>query len=179
MSTEKITAPSRREVLQATGGLAATAMLSGLRFPNVHPGGADMIQVALVGCGGRGSGAAGQALSTKGGPIKLVAMADAFPDRLKSSYDNLHASYAALMDVPEERAQAWRHRHLDDPARIPMGPFPVCDLQEVERVHGETGHGRWSDEPKDAEAGRPSDGGESQSRRRLNVEARAKHPATP
>lgn len=113
MSTEKPTPPSRREVLQATGGLAASTMLTGFRLPNVHPGGADLIQVALVGCGGRGSGAAANALSTKSGPIKLVAMADAFPDRLKSSYNNLKGSFEKMMDVPEERKflglEAYKH----------------------------------------------------------------------
>ncbi len=95
--------PSRRQVLQATGGLAAAAVLPGFAFPKVHPGGSDLIQVALVGCGGRGSGAAVNALSTKSGPIKLIAMADAFPDRLKSSYDNITKSVGKSMDVPEER----------------------------------------------------------------------------
>ena len=57
-----------------------------------HPGGArrrdNTIQVALVGCGGRGTGACGNALQTaKQGPIKLVAMADVFEDRLDDSYD--------------------------------------------------------------------------------------------
>src|SRR3984957_15032975 len=82
MSTDKDTLPSRRQVLQATGGLAAAAMVTGFRFPDVHPGGSDMIQVALVGCGGRGGGAAENAVSTTSGPIKLVAMADVFQDRM-------------------------------------------------------------------------------------------------
>lgn len=78
-------------------------MLSGFRFPSVHPGGDDLIQVALVGCGGRGSGAAVNAVSTTSGPIKLVAMADAFGDRLTSSFDNLKKGIGDRMDVPEER----------------------------------------------------------------------------
>ena len=48
----------------------------------------NTIQVALVGCGGRGTGAAANALSTKSGPIKLVAMADVFEDRLDDSYED-------------------------------------------------------------------------------------------
>jgi len=103
MSTDNNNLPSRRQFLQTTGGLAAATMLSGFTFPRVNPGGSDLIQVALVGCGGRGSGAAANALSTKSGPIKLVAMADAFNDRLTSSYDNLHQTFAAAMDVPAER----------------------------------------------------------------------------
>lgn len=78
-------------------------MLSGLRVPNVFPGGSDLIQVALVGCGGRGGGAAVNAMSTKSGPIKLVAMADAFADRLNGTYENLHKDYSKTMDVPPER----------------------------------------------------------------------------
>ncbi len=103
MSIEKNNPISRRKFLHATGGLAAATALSGFDFPSVHPNGADTIQVALVGCGGRGSGAAANALATTSGPIKLVAMADAFPDRLKSSFDNLVKSNKAKMDVPEDR----------------------------------------------------------------------------
>jgi hypothetical protein len=50
----------------------------------------DTIKVALVGCGGRGTGAAMQALLTKQN-VKLVAMADAFRDRLDDCYKNLMA----------------------------------------------------------------------------------------
>jgi predicted dehydrogenase len=48
----------------------------------------DTINIALIGCGGRGTGAAAQALSTSQN-VRLVAMADAFEDRLESSYENL------------------------------------------------------------------------------------------
>jgi predicted dehydrogenase len=102
MSNENNSHPSRRQILKATGGLAAVVTPT-FAFPTVNTQGSDLIQVALVGCGGRGGGAAANALSTKSGPVKLVAMADAFPDRLKSSYDNLSKSFSAQMDVPEER----------------------------------------------------------------------------
>ena len=59
---------------------------------SVHAGENNTIQVALVGCGGRGTGAAANALSTKSGPIKLVAMADVFDDRLDDSYDELEGA---------------------------------------------------------------------------------------
>jgi predicted dehydrogenase len=59
-------------------------------IPHVNAASSDLIQVALVGCGGRGTGAAANALGTnKLGPIKLVAMADVFADRLKGSYNAL------------------------------------------------------------------------------------------
>jgi len=78
-------------------------MLGGLRLPEVHAAGSDEIRVALVGCGGRGGGAAVNAMSAKGGNIKLVAMADAFQDRLSSCYDNLTKDYGKTMDVPPDR----------------------------------------------------------------------------
>ena len=58
-----------------------------------------------MGCGGRGTGAVVNALSTKSGPIKLVAMADIFPDRLKGSYEDLHGNQELRsgVDVPPDR----------------------------------------------------------------------------
>ncbi len=97
---------SRRDFLKHTGRFATVSALAGVTLPYVHAAGSDMIQVALVGCGGRGSGAAGQALSTKSGPIKLVAMADVFDARLAASHARLTKQFAAqpaLLDVPEDR----------------------------------------------------------------------------
>ncbi|MBT32869.1 MAG: dehydrogenase [Thalassobius sp.] len=65
----------------------------------------DTIKIALVGCGGRGTGATVQALSTKEN-VKLVAMADAFKDRLDKSYENILAQETydatAKVDVKDE-----------------------------------------------------------------------------
>jgi len=94
---------SRREFLKTTGRLAAVSALAGTTLPHVHASGSDLVQLALVGCGGRGSGAAVNALNTKSGPIKLVAMADAYEHRLRNSYESLSKSVEAKMDVPEER----------------------------------------------------------------------------
>jgi predicted dehydrogenase len=94
---------SRRHFLNTTGRLAAATALAGVAVPHVHAAGNDLIQVALVGCGGRGSGAASQALSTKSGPIKLVAMADIFENKLNRSIESLSQKYAAQFDVPPER----------------------------------------------------------------------------
>src|SRR6266581_5010581 len=80
---------TRREFIKTTGRIAAASALAGVAIPHVHAAGSDLIQVALIGCGGRGTGAANNALSTKGGPIKLIAMADVFENRLNSSYDTL------------------------------------------------------------------------------------------
>ena len=67
---------SRREFLKNTGQIAATTTLAGLAVPRVHAAEDNTIQVALIGCGGRGTGAAADAMSVKQGPVKLVAMAD-------------------------------------------------------------------------------------------------------
>jgi predicted dehydrogenase len=100
-----VNATSRREFIKNTGKLAAASALAGVAIPRVHAAGSDLIQVALVGCGGRGTGAAVNALATKAGPVKLVAMADVFPARLKSSVESLkgEAGVAGKMDVPADR----------------------------------------------------------------------------
>ena len=103
MKLDDKTLPSRRQFLKTAGGVAAVTTLTGLQPAAVHAAGTETIQVALVGCGGRGSGAAVNALATKSGPIKLVAMADAFPDRLHNSYNALSQSAGKQVDVPEDR----------------------------------------------------------------------------
>src|ERR1700716_2521069 len=83
---------SRRDfVKQSTiiaGGFMAAPFLTKASY--YFSGSADTIKVALVGCGGRGTGAAMQALLTKQN-VKLVAMADAFRDRLDKCYKQLNA----------------------------------------------------------------------------------------
>src|SRR5689334_11048899 len=94
---------SRREFIKTTGRIAAASALAGVAIPHVHAAGSDLIQIAFVGCGGRGTGAAANALATKSGPIKLVAMADVFQSRLASSYEGLRKKCSDQMDVPEDR----------------------------------------------------------------------------
>jgi len=104
MNSKENSLTTRRQFLKATGGLAAMSALTGATVPAVHAAGSDEIQVALVGCGGRGSGAAMNAMGTsKSGPIKLVAMADAYADRLQSSYDGLSRAGGKQFDVTPER----------------------------------------------------------------------------
>ncbi len=94
---------SRREFLKNAGRMAAASALANVAIPHVHGAENNTIQVALVGCGGRGTGAAVNALSVRNGPIKLVAMADVFEDRLHSSYNSLKNRHAEQFDVPEDR----------------------------------------------------------------------------
>jgi predicted dehydrogenase len=94
---------SRREFLQETGRLVTASALAGAALPYVHAQENNTIQIALIGCGGRGTGAAENALSVKNGPTKLVAMADVFEDRLKSSYNGLSKRFGEKVAVPEDR----------------------------------------------------------------------------
>ena len=88
MENEK-TKHSRRDFVKQTtmlaGGIMAMPLVSRAGYFNSVD---DTIKVAVIGCGGRGTGAAMQALSTKQN-VKLVAMADAFRDRLDSAYKAL------------------------------------------------------------------------------------------
>jgi len=94
---------SRREFLKDTGKITVTsAALTAGFIPHVHAAENNTIQVALVGCGGRGTGAASNAMSVKNGPIKLVALADVFEERVKRSYDNLIEIHPDQVDVPEK-----------------------------------------------------------------------------
>ncbi len=94
---------NRRDFLKTTGKLAAASALAGVAVPHVHAAENNTIQVALIGCGGRGTGAAANALSVQNGPIKLVAMADVFEDKLKNSFNALQKEHGAKVDVPDER----------------------------------------------------------------------------
>jgi len=102
----------RREFVK-TAGLASGAILAAplLSNANFYSGASDAIKIALIGCGGRGTGAAVQALRSKQN-VKLVAMADAFKDRIDSAFKAITGDLSEagitgdikqLIDVPEDR----------------------------------------------------------------------------
>jgi predicted dehydrogenase len=107
--------PTRREFLGNAGRLAAVSALAGVTVPHVHAAENNTIQLALVGCGSRGTGAAANALNVRRGPVKLVAMADVFPTHVENSFKTLtqgvqrsydriaSAGFADRIDVPPER----------------------------------------------------------------------------
>jgi len=94
---------SRRRFLVQSGRVVAGSVLAGVALPRVHAAEDNTIRLALVGCGGRGSGAVGNALSSSKGPVKLIAMADVFEDRLARSYKALSGRFGERIDVPPER----------------------------------------------------------------------------
>lgn len=93
---------SRRDFLKRSGGVLAGAALTNAIAARAYAAEDNVIKVALVGCGGRGTGAAANALSTPG-PTKLWAMADVFEGRLASSMNNLSKKFAKQVEVPKER----------------------------------------------------------------------------
>src|SRR5262245_11128174 len=83
----------------AVGGVLAATL------PAVHAAGSDILRIGLIGCGDRGTGAAGQALRADPN-VKLVAQGDAFEDRLLKSLDRLRSDekIAGKIDVtPDHR----------------------------------------------------------------------------
>lgn len=92
----------RREFLKASALVAGGVLLSGPTWAGVNSSVDDTIRIALIGCGDRGKGAAFQALSTKFN-VKLVALADAFQDRLDDAYKLLSERFKDKFDVPKER----------------------------------------------------------------------------
>lgn len=110
---------TRRDFMKTTGILAGSGLLLG-SLPvgaSAFSSGSDELKVAVIGCGGRGTGAANQALIADPG-VKIVALADLFRDRLDACYTSLSNRLEATeesdrLDVPEERKfvgfDAYRH----------------------------------------------------------------------
>ena len=94
----------KSRLLHGVGTTAATLAIG----RGAYAGGSDMIKIALIGCGGRGTGAAVQAIHAMGGKLntKLIAMADAFQDRLDKSLRGIRErckDRPETIDVPPER----------------------------------------------------------------------------
>jgi len=97
---------SRRSFIKTSAGLAAGATVLSSLSAKAYAANDETLKIGLIGCGGRGSGAAAQALKTSG-PVALVAMADMFGDRLESSLkritNDVKGNETATVDVPEDR----------------------------------------------------------------------------
>jgi predicted dehydrogenase len=122
---------SRRNFIKTTAQVTALSALAGVPLPHVHAAADNTISLALIGCGGRGSGAVANAMSAGGlvlgddggtkravgtgaaGPIKLVAMADLRQDRLDQAHNALTQALGGRIDAPPERRflgfDAYRH----------------------------------------------------------------------
>ncbi len=97
--TTKTPAISRRTVVKA----AATSAFAGMVIPPIYAYEDNTIRIALVGCGGRGTGAVHDAFTAKAGPVKLHAMADVFSDRLESSAERLEKAFPDRFEANKDR----------------------------------------------------------------------------
>lgn len=94
---------SRRDFIKASSALMAGGAVGSLSMArSANAAGSDVIRMGLIGCGGRGTGAATDAVKGSDGTAKIVAMGDVFEDQLQKSYRSLKG-LAEAFDVPKER----------------------------------------------------------------------------
>jgi len=93
---------SRRSFLKTSAAAASAAALAPLEIPSVHAAGSGTIRMGMIGCGGRCTGAADDALNA-GPDVQLVAMTDIFESRVKGSLAQLKKTKAEQVKVDPER----------------------------------------------------------------------------
>lgn len=101
MKSESHPSFTRREFLRTSATFATAAVAGALVRPG-YTAENNTIKIALVGCGGRGTGAAAQALSTAG-PTKLWALADVFESKVQATLGQLQPKFKDKVDVPKDR----------------------------------------------------------------------------
>ncbi len=95
--------PSRRDFLKGSTAVAGATLAAGMSIHRAaHAAGSDVIKVALIGSGGRGTGAATQQM-TADKNVKLIAVADAFENRAKGSLDRLKQRFPDQVAVPDDQ----------------------------------------------------------------------------
>lgn len=103
---------TRRDFLRTSAAVAGSTAAAVALQRTVHAQGSDTLKVGLIGCGGRGTGAAAQFLGANKGN-QLVAMADIFPERLDGSLKNLQTQRKEQVRVDDDHRfvglDAWRH----------------------------------------------------------------------
>ena len=176
---------SRRDFLKHTGRVAAAGALLGTAVPHVHASEDNTIRLAVIGCGGRGSGAVGNAVSASGGPVKLVAMADLFTDHLAASHANLSREFGKKIDVPPEHRflglrrlspryrlpAAGRRGDPHDPFGLPRHAPGIRRAEGRQRVPGKIVFARSRRHPPRHQGRRGGGEEEPENRRRADVPA--------
>lgn len=123
----------RREFFRRSGAMAGAAIVLGAAAPAVHAAGSDVLKVGLVGCGGRGTGAAMNALGADPN-CRIVALADGFEDRLQGCLQNLKKGGGDRVQVDAERCYVG----FDAGAKLIAGDVDVVILAEP--PHFRPGH---------------------------------------
>lgn len=93
---------SRRDFIKSSSIIAGTTVAATMPVSDLFAAGSDSIRVAVIGCGGRGTGAAVDALES-GQNVKIVALADAFEDNVHTAFNTLMKRYAEKLDIPDSR----------------------------------------------------------------------------
>ena len=113
---------TRREFLKTSSKVVAGAALTAAIARPGYTAEDNTIRLALVGCGGRGTGAAANALATTSGPIKLVAMADVFAERLNRSHDALASAATKVAGSADQWVMGFKPSQVDvAPERMFLG----------------------------------------------------------
>ena len=130
---------NRRAFLKRSSSLAAGAAVLGALSPKAFAAEDNTIRLALIGCGGRGTGAVGNALDVpNGGPIKLYAMADLWEDRMAKQYESLKQKYGDRIDVTPERKFLGFDSHKKAIDILRPGDVAMCTTRSYIRpVHVE------------------------------------------
>jgi len=130
---------NRREFLRHSGSLAAGAAVLGSLPHTAFAADDDTIRLALIGCGGRGTGAVGDALSVpNAGPIKLYAMADLLEAKMENSYRALRKKFPDKVDVPRDRKFFGFGSHMAAIDILRPGDIALCTTRSYIRpVHVE------------------------------------------
>ena len=117
---------SRRDFLKRSGITTSATALAAAAVPRAFAAEDNTIKVALVGCGGRGTGAASNALSVPNGNTRLVAMADVFEDRLASSYGHFERAYKDRVSVTDDTKFIGSRHHPCTDTRRPVFRCLIC-----------------------------------------------------
>lgn len=121
----------RRKFIQTSAAISAATALGGMVVPHVHAQEKDIdkIGVALIGCGGRGTGAAADALNVPGSRTSLKAMADVFEHKLDNSYISLKQNFGDNKDkLPLTKEQQYIGFDSYKKAMDTLKPGEICIL---------------------------------------------------
>ncbi|NND97491.1 MAG: Gfo/Idh/MocA family oxidoreductase [Pirellulaceae bacterium] len=118
----------RRNFIKSAGAATALTTVTAPHVFGQEKKDASTIKVALIGCGGRGTGAAADALSVESAPLRLVAMADVFPHKMESSLGALKGKFDETpekIDVPEDRQHIGFEAYKDAMAALDPGDIVI------------------------------------------------------
>lgn len=109
MADERVSSLNRREFCKTAAAASVAAVMPGNL--GAFAGGSDAIKIGVIGCGGRGTGAAVDCLSADPG-VEIVALGDLVPDRVASALKTLTGKFPDRIKVPASRCFTGFDNHL-------------------------------------------------------------------